>query len=309
MIKFHNLYLTAPSKTFLLGEYVALQGGPTLILTTPPDFALAVKQTSEKKPLIFEGISELSPAGKFLLHYADLFKDNHLIFHDPHHGLGGFGASSAQLLVVKILKTLLTEFSLNVSCELNQLLADYWRFAWDGEGIKPSGADVVAQLQGGISYFYKEKNQLTTLEWPFPDVNYYLIHTGHKLATHLHLKELTFLATQRLADIVFTGLQHLQTKNAAGFIQCIEEYSQAMQSHGLIVENTINLLSLLKTCPYVLAAKGCGALGADVVLVLAGCEEHDNLLAWFAERQLHLIASGNKAGAGLQLITKVTLTT
>lgn len=299
--------LTAPGKTFLLGEYVALQGGPTLVLTNQPSFELVVKSTQEKNPVVFENIDKESPASKFLLQQATAFKGYHLTFNDPYRGLGGFGASSAQFLLISVLKKILSEFSLKINCRVSELLADYQQFAWDGEGFMPSGADLVAQAQGNVSYFHKEQNRLQKLAWPFADINYYLLHTGNKVPTHQHLKELSFLTTHQLIDIVFAGLQHLQTKNAQGFINCINQYAQVLQALGLVCSKTTELLKIINTRTEVLATKGCGALGADVILVLVATKDHSIFLDWLTQQKLNLISYGNQASAGLQVTTEAVV--
>ena len=59
-------HLSVPSKTFIVGEYIALKGGPTLILSTNPRFEL--KATSSNP--YFSDIEKLahpdSPAGKLI---------------------------------------------------------------------------------------------------------------------------------------------------------------------------------------------------------------------------------------------------
>lgn len=301
------LCLTAPSKTFLLGEYVALQGGPTLVLTSQPSFSLTVKYTQEKTPVIFEHINKESPAGKFLLQHATAFKGYHLIFQDPHNGSGGFGASSAQFLLAHTLKNIVQKSSLEITCPISQLLPKYLQYAWDGEGIMPSGADLIAQAQGGLSYFYKEQNRLQKLAWPFKQLNYYLLHTGNKIPTHQHLKELSFLNTRQLIDIVFAGLQHLQTQSAAGFIDCVNQYAQVLQELDLVLAETSELLKIINMRSEVLAAKGCGALGADVILVLVEAKNHATFLNWLNEQKLNLISYGNQTATGLQLTTEAII--
>jgi len=301
--------LSAPSKTFLLGEYVALNGGPTLVLTTQPRFKLSVKNTNSATPVIFEGINKESPAGKFILHYAEQFKGYQLIFNDPHHGLGGFGASSAQYLLVALLKQIIvqSEKTLGIDCPVEKILTEYQHYAWDGTGIAPSGADVVAQIQGDISYFHKAKSKWLSLKWPFDDLNYYLIRTGHKLATHQHLKEVPNLANHRLENIVFSGLQHLQTKNKAGFIQAINDYATELQKQNLVAEQTKKLLSLIHSRPEILAAKGCGAMGADVILLLAENKNHANLFDWLEANNFDVVHFGSEVSSGVQMKRGVNL--
>ena len=70
-----------------------------------------------------------------------------------------------------------------------EFLEEYNKFAWDGEGIPPSGADLVSQLHGEICGTHKVKKEVKTFVWPFSDVDYRLIHTGSKLVTYTYLKQ------------------------------------------------------------------------------------------------------------------------
>src|SRR5690606_39000184 len=108
-----------PSKTFLLGDYLSLLGGPALLLNTEPRFQglLESIQPTVKSSAIadkiqaiepYPGIHPQSPAGKFLQRHASDFADCNLTFFDPHQGAGGFGASSAQFLMVYALWSLKT---------------------------------------------------------------------------------------------------------------------------------------------------------------------------------------------------------
>ena len=83
--------LMVPSKTFLLGEYVALKGScPVLVLTTEKYFKLFVGLNSAQK-IDVQGIHMESPAGKLIKSNVDFYKNYAIKFIDPYPSLGGFG--------------------------------------------------------------------------------------------------------------------------------------------------------------------------------------------------------------------------
>ena len=84
-----------PSKTFVLGEYSVLHGGPAILLASEPYFSLRLEEKNENK----NPFHPLSPAGK-LWELEPLLKTKSYLFSDPHHGLGGFGASSAEFIAL-----------------------------------------------------------------------------------------------------------------------------------------------------------------------------------------------------------------
>src|ERR1700729_3734074 len=93
--------ITIPSKTFLLGDYISLLGGPVLVLNTEPVFQCLLEKSSGDQTIPhYFGIHPESTAGKFIQRFANDFAGYDLTFFDPHQGAGGFGASSAQFVMV-----------------------------------------------------------------------------------------------------------------------------------------------------------------------------------------------------------------
>src|SRR4051812_36096175 len=86
------LKLSVPAKTFLVGEYLALSGGPSLVITTLPRFELETDPQALRNPFAFA-----SPAGK--LWESDPLKPK-LKFRDPFEEAGGLGASTAQFALL-----------------------------------------------------------------------------------------------------------------------------------------------------------------------------------------------------------------
>lgn len=270
--------ITCPSKTFLLGEYLALHGGPSLVLNTLPAFRLSI----HKGPFALQGIHPDSPAGRFIrAHFSEQEKQFH--FDDPYQGLGGFGASTAQFLAAYCFYEGHTDFN------ADNLLASYLEYAYAGTGMAPSGADLIAQWQGAISYFEKQQS-LETLTWPFESLHFALIHTQKKLATHEHLASLEQMNTDDLKAPVLAAKAALQDSDAETIVAAINEYQQRLQAKSLSAKHSLALLADIKRLPGVRAAKGCGAMGSDVLLVLYEPDAANGLKDYCGQADLKWIA-------------------
>lgn len=264
-----------PAKTFLLGEYAALRGNAAIVVTTEPSFELTLC-----KGIGMQGIHPDSPAGKFWqAHAIDSFG---LSFYDPYDGVGGLGASSAQFVGVYQALAAIEQRIFH----LQDMLETYWQYAWQGKGVKPSGYDVVAQATGGLVYVEQQSKTVASYAWPFTDLDFILIHTGQKLATHEYLQ----VADQTedflpLAQLVARAYQALLSVDSDTFVRSIIAYYETLLAKGLVASHSIALINQFKQQPGVLAAKGCGAMGADVVLLLVDSNHSERL-------QQHIITNG-----------------
>lgn len=293
-----KLELTVPSKTFLLGEYIALKGGPALVLSTEPSFTLiATRQPS--KTLQADAIHPNSPAGKLLTKYKGFYQDYLIQFIDPYQGLGGFGASTAQFVAIAALKYHVQGAKIDPFA----LLEEYKTLAWDGKGLAPSGADLISQICGQLCYFNGTKQYIQSFNWPFADLNYGLIHTGNKLATHKHLQELSHLHLEELEKIAYIGLESIERKNKDQFIEAIKQYAYHLKEQDLTAQATQEILKQLTTQTDIIAAKGCGALGADVILILFDTQKTNKVMDWLKQHRFNLIAFGHHLAKGLSIRT------
>jgi hypothetical protein len=119
-----------PSKTFVLGEYLVLQGGPALVLCHPPYFE--AERGSSDRPLASQ-----SPAGQLAKKTG--FDLSTLAFRDPHQGRGGFGGSGAEFLAVWAYHQGKTSFQEK----------DCWQAREDYRALASgSGVDVLTQAFG-----------------------------------------------------------------------------------------------------------------------------------------------------------------
>lgn len=298
-----EIILSAPSKTFVLGEYAALQGYPALLLNSKPRFELRIVKANEFTVL---GIEPMSPAGRFIAANLAIFKSHQLNFSDPYHQQGGLGASSAQFLLVYSFYTLIqqkqdsfeqtslttTQIELKNSVAFyTELLRVYQTYAWAGRGIPPSGADLVSQLYGELTWYHKTRQTIETFNWPFNDLAIVLVRTGNKLATHQHLAELTQLPTHSFSTILEQAYTALTQTNPLLFLKTINDYAKVLEQNGLTLTFTQALLTQIISLPYVKAAKGCGALGADIILAIVSIDALQNFQDWLTKQQLtHYVA-------------------
>lgn len=271
-----------PSKTFLLGEYITLDGGPCLVLTTPPYFEATIRPIQNPAKILDIPFHPESPAGLWAKKHIDFFKNHPVSFFDPHQGKGGFGASGAQFLSVY---HAIHPIQKNLTF-INKLLDDYQKLYALQNTTLPSGADLVAQIYGEITYWYKRENTVSTSVWPFHDLRYSLIRTGQKQATHECLQKLPPAAVTQMSNIVKEGYHALQTKDALRFIEAIQNYATWMQKENRLLQSTQHFIQKLQTSHLIRAAKGCGAMGADVVLVLVDAEKMDAFSSWLSKNQL-----------------------
>lgn len=261
-----SLVLSVPGKSFLAGEYLALKGGPCLIFASKPHFELYAQKGSGH----VEGIHPESPAGKFLRDHQDFFSRHDLNFVDPHQGRGGWGASTAQFLTVFVLNEWRESCELETlkSLSISRLLESYWKYAWGGTGLRPSGADLVAQYKGSLSLFEKRTGLVAVYGWTFSDIDFALIPTHHKLPTHEHLKTLQDFDESGLEKALAILRGALQAGRSDEFVAGVRANAQALADLNLVATHTKEMCREILQQPGVLAAKGCGAMGNDVIFVV-----------------------------------------
>lgn len=258
------MLIRVPGKTFLLGEYAVLNGSPALIACSSPYFELHVTNTpSTQYPFHPE-----SPAGKLIYDHHALFSEKTLRWVCPYVG-GGFGESTAAFLACY---EMIYGHPSNLDA-LNKLYQCYLTYAYNNKGIPPSGADLIAQTQNNtLVYIQKSDSHITAVEtfsWPFTNYRLFLMKTAHKIPTHTHLESLNNLPdTTYLSELTQRGYKALCENNPTDFIHCINNYATELQRLRLTLKNTQEILITLNKNTHCLAAKGCGALGADVIAVV-----------------------------------------
>lgn len=291
--------LSVGGKTFIAGEYLALTGGPALILATDPRFELLVKKSSGAAENIFH---PQSLAGKFWNLHSELFQNYQLQFKDPYQ-IGGFGASSAQFALLHSLWQLQDKifFEAERFFDWHLMLQDYRELGGQESGFSPSGADVVCACAGGLTWFDRSNGKVQTFAWPFLEIDFHLVHTGNKLATHEHLKILEAFDTEgyktAMADI-HSGLSLIQFEQ---FLLGLKAYRSALESQHRVTEFTAQKVKKIESHPAVLFAKGCGAMGSDVILVLCEKSQSSVVRALTEKEGLKWIAGSEQISRGLYI--------
>lgn len=214
----------------MLGEYLALQGGPSLLINTPKHFVLRINQISNSNFLEKITYKKAHPAFLLLEEYKkqlssddlDKFKNFLQIcsFEDPYKGGGGFGCSGAEFLAVYIIINLhkiffekkeitKTQFQqrwdLFLNTEKKELNGFYKFKKLTNLG---SGFDILSQLFGSLIFLESldknldlhslEKNNIKyssnflykEFSWPFVGYKFSLLKSKNKVDTYKHLSEL-----------------------------------------------------------------------------------------------------------------------
>ncbi|NQY43352.1 MAG: hypothetical protein HRT87_08420 [Legionellales bacterium] len=296
------LKILIPSKTFLVGEHHILNGGTAILIATKPFFKFTISKQSKGTNTLSIPFHKDSPPAKFINENLEIFKGYTIEFKDQHNNCGGFGASGAEFLGCYLAKEFLTSgnLSINKICS-NSILNKYWEYCQDK--IRPSGADIITQLHGSITIFNSLNFSIHNTTWQFDDLGFYLIPTYNKLATHLHLKNISSSFDSELEKTIINTKIAINSKDSSNFINQINIFNNYLINKDLVAKKTINLLHILKQCPTILAAKGCGALGADVILVLFNTKNKKRVLEFITEQNLTTIGSESDIVNGIKIIS------
>lgn len=281
-----------PAKTFLLGEYSAVAGAGAIVLTTSPCFELSLSSGGE-----LSGIHPDSPAGRW---WSQQGCKSGLLWRDPYSGQGGLGASSAQFLGAYLAAC----YETGQEPLHSSMLTAYYESAWTGQGLRPSAYDVLAQSQQQCVYINRQENVIKSYAWPFRDLSFLLLHSGHKLATHNHLQTARLPSIAILSSIAEQAKQAFDRADSEQLISAVISWQNESRALGLSAEHTERLLDELKSNPSILAAKGCGAMGADVLLLLIPTSELDNQAKFLGAKGWTILASSKTLYQGDSLIKK-----
>lgn len=262
--------LSAPSKTFLVGEYGVLIGGPALILNTEPRFQLKVELVENKSKSLKDEhhfyAHKDSPAGKLWSHFSEaVIKKTgqlHFDFIDPWQEAGGMGRSGAEFLLLR------EWLKQNGFVTKKTLMKDYKEFATAG-----SGADVLSQSTGQVAVIESVlSEEAKALKWPNWDLSFLIYKTGRKMKTHEHLEKTdkksgSPKAYKKLAEIATGSVEAFRKKSLHAFLNSLTDFSAYQKKHDLIDVENYYLLEKMMNLPSVCFARGCGALGFDTFLV------------------------------------------
>ena len=119
-----------------------------------------------------------------------------------------------------------------------------------------------------------------------------LVHTNQKLATHIHLETQSHAEKwATLSDWVDMGRDALYAKDLERLLDSIRGAYQQQLHLGLVAQHTQNYLVSLNEETVFLAAKGCGAMGSDVILVLYSAAQKAEAIAQLSAQGLEVLTA------------------
>lgn len=257
--------LKIPGKTFLVGEYAVLVGGEALVLTTEPGFEVSINPNGQ----LIHQFHPQSAAGLLL-------KDEtypHISIQSLMASQGGYGYSTAEFIAAWTAKNKLgqsqTLNSLRSPKSLQRLFNDYISlYSSSNQNEKPSGADLISMLLGGVTHFKRDVESSVALQWPFHDIDFAIISTGLKVKTHEHLSG---LKRQNLVDLIEPSQKVIQSflnPRSDQFIDNIRAWSLILRRKEMQHNDSWSIKLSFEKIKTILAAKPNGALGADTITIL-----------------------------------------
>lgn len=291
-----TLLLSAPSKTFLVGEYAVMNQGTALVLNTTPRFKLALTVGDG----LVSGIPQGSPAYRWLEERRPLLEGWNIEFRDPHKGAGGLGASGAQFLLVHCLTTFLqSSFARALAGpDLKDVWNDYQVLS-EGQG---SGADILAQATGGLAQVDMSTLTATRRSWPYPELGWVIVRTHQKVPTHEHLTHVDRTSLSLLNHPATECVQSFGSAPSEVFIGHLKAFALRLRELGLQAPSTLSLVNLLEKEEWCLMAKGCGALGADTVVFFYPLLERERVNTFLRKTSLQVAATHlDLAPTGLEM--------
>lgn len=294
-------FYSAPGKVFLLGEYAVLGEAPALVAAVGPRFQLRVRARAEKPET--DSDHPQSPVSRLLdwAGRAGVGLELELEFIDPFGGRGGFGASTARFALAY------RAFAERAGWERD--CGGVWRLYRElmcsrKEAIPPSGADLVAQWQGGVTLFGGMAAATTAedlwsagFDWSSLLVFSATGQPGRKMATHEHLAALAGRDRRNFVSLeqpLSDGIAAVTHRDLPGFGRAMSQYARILDSLGLECEATRRDRMAFLEIPGVLGVKGTGALQSDAILVLVDplSDARDLVRSVARRRQLELVCDG-----------------
>lgn len=275
--------LKIASKTFIFGEYLALIGGPSLVLAHDPSFEVEAETNSSLSFHPESAIARWCSRQSAIMFLPKPFQ--HPL------KLGGLGLSSAEFLAA---------YFLNRKTVDPWLLLEEYRALFK---IPPSGYDILAQLTGGLAYIHGESKILHhQMTWPFRETGFVVIATHKKLATHQHVHQISL--KQKALALAALGQElslHWQQNKEAPFYQALNNWRFQLMSLGLEDASTTQIIERLMKIDGVLCAKGCGAMGTDMIFAIYN--KQSTFLTQLQELAYDVVTDESGIAQGLKELT------
>lgn len=275
-----------PGKTFLVGEYAVLVGGEALGLATKPQF-----QIHKNAGVVIEYHPQ-SAVGLYCEKNKFPFFKKIL---NPY-GVGGFGQSTAEFIMAWVEKNKKWSHE-----SLKSIFDEYLGLfsSSNNANRRPSGADLVTQVLGQVTYFKNPVEDSKSYSWPFSDLSFFVISTGLKIQTHEHLETLNRTRLHVLKSTSHKVIQSFLEKNKSEFIENLILWSKQLESLSLQHPEVLKIKNTLLENEYILLVKPCGALGADVCLVFCETNKKNDVRLYLEKNRYQIQATELELSPGV----------
>jgi NAD-dependent DNA ligase len=131
-------------------------------------------------------------------------------------------------------------------------------------------------------------------------LGFVLLSTGLKLQTHEHLQNLKQFETTRMMESLVQIHEAFKNIDEKQLLLGLEEFRSELERQNLVSLETSKKIKSLRH-PAIEFAKGCGALGADVILLIYSLAQKQSLLEYLRQAQYHLVATESDLAPGLSV--------
>lgn len=264
--------LQIPGKTFLVGEYAVLVGGNALGIATQPYFETTTASYSPHP---------MSASGLYLSQNGE---NQSLQVTNPYH-CGGFGYSTAEFIASWFEKNKSSEYKLS---NLFKTYKNLYDLNDQTQKIKPSGADLVIQLLGNITYFDQTISNSQSLKWPFPNTGFLIAATGLKIKTHEHLETLDLNVLKDLPQASQEVIDAFNKGDEVIFFEALDQWSFKLEELNLQHNTSLEIKRKLESNPNIILTKLNGALGADTITVFYSIQNEQAVRAELKRMNLEI---------------------
>ncbi len=263
-------------------------GGHAGVLTHDPYFEANFKKATEFCSDTNPIFHPKSPAGQILEKCGrNINSKAYIEFNDPHDLAGGFGRSTAEFITAKYALDL--KKNQHNSIDFFHTWNEYRNIFKEHQNI-PSGYDLLAQCQntlfenlslyeqyrtkkypmsGQLSVISTEENEVKILKSDklFSGLNILVFKTKKKIKTHEHLEGLKKEKFEHLKASSLIVTNAYDTKNQQTFLNALQAFDLQLLKLNLKCVATLKVIDRIQKIKGVSYARGCGALGADVLAV------------------------------------------
>ncbi len=239
---------------------------------------------------------------------------NEFSFFDPHDLKGGFGRSTAEYIVTSMLiSNNLKSYSAMVDSKNIQTFFDFSKKLWTNykslfkpSQNKPSGYDLLAQAMNidfvdspiqvlnmssstsnpsensnsRLTLIEIKNEELEILNSPmYIDLNVLIFKTNTKIKTHEHLESLSLSNLQDLKSLSEKVTTSYLKKVRSDFIKDLKFFDCALKDLNYQHIESVATCQKISSLEGVLHARGCGALGADVIAVFYQAQPAEKLIS------------------------------